>query len=361
MTELEKHRITEVKTMRVRSRYPRTITRNSRIGVHGDGPNSQIRVITTDGGASGWGISWTPDEKTPDVVGKLVSELFDPKIGVIAEEAVWLDFPLHDLAGVILDKPVYQMLGVKGDTAVPCYDGAIYMDDLIPEYAPRGIKAIIENCRNDYSMGYRAFKLKIGRGHKWMEFEEGLKRDIEVTRAVRENFSDCQILVDANDGYDCDGFLRYFDAVADCEIFWIEEPFRENRDDLSRLRELLEKQSPKTLVADGESGPDVEFLLELSREKLVDVLLMDIAGYGFTAWRHLMPRVIETGVCTSPHTWGDPLKTHYTTQIAAGLGNVVTVEGIPGTTEHVDRSLYTLEEGFLHVPDELGFGMRLIY
>ena len=188
-----------------------------------------------------------------------------------------------------------------------------------------------------------------------------MKRDIEVTRAVRENFSDCQILVDANDGYDCDGFLRYFDAVADCEIFWIEEPFRENRDDLSRLRELLEKQSPKTLVADGESGPDVEFLLELSREKLVDVLLMDIAGYGFTAWRHLMPRVIETGVCTSPHTWGDPLKTHYTTQIAAGLGNVVTVEGIPGTTEHVDRSLYTLEEGFLHVPDELGFGMRLIY
>jgi len=360
MTALKKHRITEVKTMRVRSRYPRTIAKNARIGMHGDGPNSQIRVITTDGGASGWGISWTPSENTPDVVGKLVSELFDPKVGVIAEEAVWLDFPLHDLAGVILNQPVYQMLGAKGETAVPCYDGAIYMDDLIPEDAPRGIEAILENCRNDYVMGYRAFKLKIGRGYQWMEFEEGLKRDVEVTRTVRENFPDCQILVDANDGYDCDGFLRYFDAVADCRIFWIEEPFREDCDDLARLRELLEKRSPETLVADGESRPDVEFLFELAHQKLLDVLLMDIAGFGFTAWRRLMPKVIEAGVYASPHTWGGPLKTHYAAQIAAGLGHVVTVEGIPGTTEQVDRSLYKLEEGLLHVPEEPGFGMKLM-
>lgn len=43
-------------------------------------------------------------------------------------------------------------------------------------------------------MGYRSFKLKIGRGGKWMPFEEGLKRDIEVTRMVREFFPKAKFL-----------------------------------------------------------------------------------------------------------------------------------------------------------------------
>src|SRR5207244_9661773 len=161
-----------------------------------------------------------------------------------------------------------------------CYDGAIYMDDVDPEAAPRGLPAVMANCAQDYALGYRAFKLKIGRGNRWMEPEAGLRRDIEVTRAVRERYPESPILVDANDGYTCDGFLRYLDAVADCRLFWVEEPFRETCDDLRRLRAFLDARSPETLIADGESGFDVPFLLELARERLVDVLLMDIASLG---------------------------------------------------------------------------------
>ena len=70
-----------------------------------------------------------------------------------------------------------------------------------------------------------------------MEPSEGKERDIRVTLAVRERFPDCRILVDANDGYTCDDFLRYVTAVADCDLFWIEEPFRENRAELLRLKQ----------------------------------------------------------------------------------------------------------------------------
>jgi L-alanine-DL-glutamate epimerase-like enolase superfamily enzyme len=209
-------------------------------------------------------------------------------------------------------------------------------------------------------MGYRAFKLKIGRGNRWMEPEAGLRRDIEVTRAVRERYPESPILVDANDGYTCDGFLRYLEAVADCRLYWIEEPFRENREDLRRLREFVDARCPETLLADGESAPDIPFLLDLARERLLDVLLMDIAGLGFTRWRELMPALIEIGVKASPHTWGQPVKTNYTAQLTAGLGNVVTVEGVPGETIGVDRSAYRLAEGMLRVPETApGFGMRL--
>jgi L-alanine-DL-glutamate epimerase-like enolase superfamily enzyme len=363
---LDDHRIAAVRTRRVRSRYPRTVGKNARLGSHGDGPNSQVRELVTDMGAVGWGISWTPEEKTPDLVGRRVSELIDPATGVLLDEAMPFDFPLHDLAGAILGRPVHRILaespaGAREDpTAFLCYDGAIYMDDLDPEEAPRGLPAVLANCRQDHELGYRAFKLKIGRGNRWVEPEAGLRRDIEVTRAVREAYPEAQILVDGNDGYTLEGFLRYLDAVSDCRLFWVEEPFRENREDLRRLRDFLGERSPGTLIADGESGVDVGLMLELAREGLVDVLLMDIAGLGFTRWRQLMPAVQETGARISPHTWGEPLKTHYAAQLGAGVGRCVCVEGIPAVIEGVDRSAYRFTDGLLHVPGQApGFGLGL--
>jgi len=287
--------------------------------------------------------------------------VFDPQVGVTAPAAMSLDFALHDLAGRVLNQPVYHMLGSHGETAVPCYDGAIYMDDLLPEGHPRGPDAILDHCHHDYALGYRAFKLKIGRGYRWMEAEEGLRRDIEVTREVRSHFPDCGILVDANDGYTYDGFLRYLDAVADCGLSWVEEPFREDRQDLIRLREFLAKRSPQTLVADGESRYDIELLLRLGREGLVDVLIMDIVALGFTGWRRWMPEFIAANVRTSPHTWGDPLKVRYAAQLAAGLGNVLTVEGIPAEApDRVDWGSYDLREGVLRVPAGPGYAMDLL-
>lgn len=356
---LEQHRIRRIRTAQVQSHYPRIVGRNARRGVHGAGSTARVCVISTDQGAVGWGISRTGDGEVPDLIGRCVAGLFDPDVGVVAPEAMALDFALHDLAGVILDQPVHQMLGSSGRTTIPCYDGAIYMDDLLPEDDPQGVEAVLNECRHDHALGYRAFKLKIGRGYRWMGAEEGLRRDIEVTRRIRKCFPDCAILVDANDGYTCEQFLCYLEAVADCELFWIEEPFPENRQDLSRLRELLVKCSPHTLIADGESRPDMELLLSLSREGLLDVLLMDIAGLGFTAWRHWMPWVVEAGACASPHTWGDPLKTRYAAQLGAGLGNVPIVEGVPAATDDVDWESYRLEAGLLHVPDRAGFGMEL--
>lgn len=372
---LDEHRIVEVRTLSVRCRYPRRISRNSKLLNHGEGPTTQVRLLRTDRGASGWGISWTKPEDTPDFVGRTVGSLFDPDRGVTAPEALPLDFPLHDLSGVILNQPVHRMLGGKGPRDVPCYDGAIYMDDVEPEEAPRGLGVVLDNCRHDYGLGYRAFKLKIGRGFKWMPPEEGLQRDIDLTRAVRELYPDCDILVDANDGYTCDGLLRYMDGVADCGLFWIEEPFQENREDLRRLREFLTRRSPRTLVVDGEArigqgqpgGPyggfapeHIDLLLGLAREKLLDALIMDIASVGFTNWRRLMPAVVATGVKAAPHTWGEPLKTLYTAQLAAGLGNVVTVEGIPARPLDHDWGVYELREGLLRMPDAPGFGVKLL-
>ncbi|HEX3814517.1 MAG TPA: enolase C-terminal domain-like protein, partial [Mycobacteriales bacterium] len=116
----------------------------------------------------------------------------------------------------------------------------------------------------------------------------------------------------------------------------------------------------RPLIADGEYEPNEAHVLRLAREKLLDVALMDVLDYGVTAWRRVMPALAATGAQGSPHAWGLPLKTLYAAHIAVGLGNVDTVEGVPGSTLGVDNQGYTLENGNIHLSDRPGYGLDLL-
>ena len=98
-------------------------------------------------------------------------------------------------------------------------------------------------------------------------------------------------------------------------------------------------------------------LLPIARRGDLDVLLMDVMSFGVTRWRQTMPAVREAGVVASPHAWGRPVKTLYAAQLAAGLGSVEVVEGVPGMTAGVDTSAYEFTDGRLTVPDRPGFGL----
>lgn len=358
-TALAGHRIIAVESTRVRSRYPRTIGRNARLGAHGDGPDVLAITVRTDAGASGWGLYEGPEPDLTTCIGRPLEELFDPAAGVIAPDALPLDIALHDLAGRLLGLPVHTMLGGHGVSPVDCYSGAIYFDDLDPEESPRGIDGVLASCAADWDAGYRAFKLKIGRGNLWMPRDDGFARDLEVIRSVRAAYPDARLMVDMNDGYSPEQTVRFLDAIQDCELYWIEEPFAEHPEGLRAVREHLIRTGSKVLVADGEFDPDVDRVLDLARAGLLDVLLMDVLSFGFTAWRRIMPRVREIDVLASPHAWGHPLKTLYAAQLAAGLGNVPVVEAVPGFTEGVDATGYSLRDGALTLPSDPGFGLHL--
>jgi D-galactarolactone cycloisomerase len=385
---LEDHRLTSIETSKLVSRYPRTIGPNARWGSHRSGSEDNVVIIGTDSGASGWGLvparAWAEqaldaagidglpigtlsDLLEPDVegvqrlIGRRVGDLFQPDVGVIDDAALGLDLALHDLAGRLLEMPVHQLLGGHGARSVDCYDGAIYFDDLYPPDESRGVEDVLQNCADDHALGYRDFKLKIGRGTRWMDPAAGQRRDIEVTRAVREAHPRARILVDANNGYSCAGFLTYMQQVGDCDVFWVEEPFEEAREDLTALRSHLDRAGLNTLIADGEGSESEDgWLLELASSGLIDVIQFDVVQYGLTAWRRVMPKLAQLGVRASPHTWGCPISTLYAAQLAAGLGNVIMVEGVPGSSDGVDTSGYVLADGAIGVPDDPGFGIPLV-
>ncbi|SEL61008.1 L-alanine-DL-glutamate epimerase [Parapedobacter koreensis] len=362
--ELAYHTIRSVTFEDVRLQYPRFVGKNARLDVHGFGPRLTICKIATDKGASGWASLRSSRGEAqrivPELVGKKLSDVFQVSVGITDERYLPFDIALHDLAGVALNKPVYALLGREEPFTTKYYSGMIYFDDLEPAHAPGGIDKVLANCRYDYEYGYRQFKLKIGRGNRWMSQQDGLARDIEVTKAVAAAFPDCDILVDGNNGFTVNEFTAYLKGIGDTPLFWIEEPFHETVEDYRKLRDWMQHAGVSSLLADGEADPDPALLDELMEQKLMDVHLTDIEGLGFTNWRKLMPKLVQYNVQASPHAWGSLLKSYYTAHLAGGLGNTVTIEGVTSTSDDVDLSGYTIKDGRLVPPNAPGFGMALL-
>jgi L-alanine-DL-glutamate epimerase-like enolase superfamily enzyme len=361
---LAQHRLASLEVRTVDMKWPRQVGKNARLDIHGRGMRETICRISTDQGASGWGQFLAGRERAEPLLarfkGAAIGEMFDPAVGITNAEARPLDLALHDLAGIILGVPVYEMLGHQGPQATVCYSGMIYFDDLEPKENPAGIDKVLDNCRRDIEYGYRQFKVKIGRGNRWMEKEAGLRRDIDVTKEIAAAFPEIDILVDGNDGFDCDTFIRYLKGIGNVPLFWIEEPFRETRDDYAKLRAWLKANGRgKTLLADGEADPKHAFVMELLRDGLLDVNLHDVGGFGFTAWRALLPKLKQMGVTSSPHAWGTRLKTNYTAHLATGFGNVVTIEGVTCASDDMSFGDYRFEDGKLVTSTAPGFGMTL--
>jgi len=362
---LASHSVARIEHRRTQNRWPRLVSRNARLGVHGWGSDDQILFIHTDQGATGWGYAPGADPEraehlTSQFQGNSLAALFDPAVGRDAGVPKQMDLALHDLAGVILGLPVYELIGGSEPVPTPLYSGMIYFDDIEPLENPPGIEQVLFNAGADHAFGYRQMKIKVGRGNMWMPHDEGLERDIEVTLALAEAYPDVRFLADANDGFSVADTKAFLDGIGDVDLIFMEEPFRENVEGFAEIRSHMQATGRATLIADGEANPVPEELDLLIDNGLLDVHLTDLYGLGFTEWRQLMPSLEERGVRASPHCWGSRLKTVYTTHLAAGLGNVLTVEGVTAFSKDIDFRDYDPDaDGMITPPRKPGFGLAL--
>ena len=366
LKELALHTITDVCFKEFRARYPRLHGKNAVKTDHGFGGSVKVAQLFTDQGATGWAAlcrSFAEAKDTlPRLLGRRVSEVIDPASGILDEALIPFDLALHDLAGVILNIPVAKMLNPQATPWVRVYDGAIYMNDIIPEDKPQGIAAVLADCAQDWALGHRMFKVKIGRGYRWMSHDEGMRRDVEIIRQIHHQHPGAALMVDANNGFSVDDALTFMKRIEGVPLYWFEEPFQEAAENDRILHDYLDIERPGTLIADGESDPDIPQLMNLASHRLVDVLQPDVCGLGFTAWRRLMPQLARRGYRASPHAWGDVVKTNYCAHLAAAYPHhIPCIEAVLGTSEGVDDSDYRLSESMLKLPERPGFGMDLIW
>lgn len=356
---LSEARIISAESFGLPLRRPKYIGKNSQRDDHGDTVTERVIRLRTNTGPTGIGTFPRDANALPAMVGHTLGEYFTPGHG-FASPLGGQTMVLWDLAGRVLGRPVWELLGGEGPERVPAYDGTIYLTDLMPEYSGNWRERFREEIGIGRSWGHTAFKVKIGRGNKWMEAEEGYRRDLEVLRIVRDSAGpDAVIGADANNSYGVERAHRFIADTVDLRLAFVEELFPETVDDCLALKALLRQHGLPTLVADGETLPSIDPLVPLMEAEALDILQADMNYHGIESiYREARIGVLH-GVRVGPHNWGSLLGFYQQAQVGRGIPNFYRIEHDLLATGVLATESYRIEDGLCTVTDAPGFGLAI--
>jgi L-alanine-DL-glutamate epimerase-like enolase superfamily enzyme len=268
--------------------------------------------------------------------------------------------PLWDLAGQALGKPVHELLGGKGPRQVPVYDGSIYFADLMPEPADRWQDRFRQEIDMGLARGHRAFKIKIGRGAKWMPAEEGFERDKAVLKIIRAHAGpDVLLGVDANNGYDLAGTRRLLADLPGLNLAFLEEMFPEDVAQCLDLKAFLAEHHLAALIADGETQGSLEALKPFMDARAVDICQLDMNRFGFEGILAEAALARPLGLRVGPHNWGSLVGYYMILQVGRAITNLYRAENDPLDTDVLLADGYAIQDGWARVPDGPGTGLRI--
>lgn len=227
-----------------------------------------------------------------------------------------LEVALWDLIGKLSGRPLWQLLGGRS-ARVPLYASC---------GERKGARERAESALRLKSEGYPALKIRF--------HAADLNEDLAVVRAVRDAVGrDMRILVDANQGWqmpwdtaaswDFKTALWMADALAELDVYWLEEPLhRHNYDGLAELR-----RRARLRIAGGEGNRDFsEQRLYLARG-CFDVYQADVVwATGILRAAQFAREVQAAGHIFSPHTWGDGLVVLANMHVSAAVSSAPFVE-----------------------------------
>lgn len=350
-------RIVRIEKSIIRGTRPRSIGHNARIPTHGSRiVDSVVRLEAANGA---WGIGWSNIDRpaAEALLGTSIGELFRLPEGTLPGGRA-VDLPLWDLVARLMHLPLYRLLGARGRRQVELYDASIYIDDL--ELSDEEAVALFrEEVESGQECGYRNFKVKVGRGARWMEPEAGLQRDALVIRSVRQACEPgAKVMIDANMGNTLNSAKALLDLCADIGIYWFEEPFAEDHPLNQALKEYIVENDWDTLVADGEFAPPPYFF-DLVENGLIDVVQHDFRYSGLTWWRATAARLEAWDVLCAPHTWGSYIERYHHAHFAASIPNYALLEAAPAQMPGYIEDGWSVLDGKLIVPDTPGAGIAI--
>lgn len=366
-------RITRVLAFDLRSQRNKIAGKNARLDVHGDSAvDPMLRIYTNAEGVEGLGVCRASKENIADLLGRNPNELFDAKARRIRGPLGTQTMALWDLVARMRDKPVCELIGaapaaMKPATTAPAgvpkvrvYDGSIYFADLLPQYTHAWEDRFKREIDMGLELGHRAFKIKIGRGAKWMARDEGDARDVAVVRLIRQHAGkDVLLGVDANNGYDLDGAKRFLDEVGDVNLAFTEEMFPETVEHCLALKEFFRLRKSSTLLADGETQGELDVFKPFIAAKAIDVLQADMNHFGVDGILTEADMARPAGIRIAPHNWGSLLGFYHQLQVGAAIDNFYCAERDPLSSDVLVADGFAIKDGYATLPPTSGFGLRI--
>lgn len=354
-------KITRAVAFSVENRRNRVVGCNSHLGVHGDRTTDRMLRLYTNAGIEGIGSLGSLKEKdAAGLLGQSPFGRFQSGAGRMAglgsgAGALW------DLLGKLKGEPVWKLLGAKGAERVAVYDGSIYFQDLMPEHQGRWRDRFKEELDMGLARGHRVFKIKIGRGYKWMERAAGDQRDLEVVNLIRKHLGpDCRIAVDANNGYDLAGAKRFFEQAGAERILWAEEMFTENVEQCLAFKEFFKSHQWKVELADGETQGRLDEYKPYIESKAWDVVQGDMTRLGIDGILDEAAMCAPQGIAVAPHGWGSFTGFYVASQMGRALANFSYNEQDPLSNRVVIPDAgYVIKDGAISVPETPGLGLSI--
>lgn len=208
------------------------------------------------------------------------STLFYGRKGVVLNAISGVDLALYDLLGKIRQEPVYALLG--GPVR---YELTMYATGARPDIAKQ--------------LGFIGGKMPLHHGPA--EGEEGLRKNLEMIRDMREKVGDdFWLMLDCWMSLDLDYATRLAEGAAEYNLKWIEEAL--SPDDYWGYAKLKKRVPPRMLITTGEHEATrwgFKLLLDMD---CADILQPDVGWCGgITELTKISAMADANGALVVPH------------------------------------------------------------
>jgi L-alanine-DL-glutamate epimerase-like enolase superfamily enzyme len=322
-----------------------------------------ITMVDTDEGITGYGITYfgriesgmetvkliaervlapVITGQDPYFVRKMRNEMFVATeyfgtVGVANFAIAAIDCALWDILGKKAGLPVAKLIGGRRE-AIPAYA-------MVGWYYEGGAKEFIRHCADAVEEGFRALKIKVGKGP--------LKEDVERIRLIHREFGDdFRVMVDANCIFDEVEAAFRGKAYDDEGVYWFEEPLQPYlRDAHARLAAKI-----RTPIAIGENYYTRHQFHDVIKAGCVSIVQPDgrRAG-GPTEWLDIGAISEAAGLKLASHG-GGPVAVN----ILCALENAIYIEsGSLKKEDSMNKVSLVMKNGEILIPEAPGIGIDL--
>jgi len=271
-----------------------------------------------------------------------------------------IDLALWDLLGKSLNAPVYRLIGGKSNPKVRLYNTCFpYKYDFNRE--PEKIMRELIDTR-----GIRAIKIWPFDGaaqrnaHQYIT-QQDIDQALEPVRKLRDTFgSEIEIAIEFHANWNLTSAIRIAHALEPYRPMWLEDMLLPGNPD--QYRELaLATPLPLTIGERMAGKMQFEQLLAARAARFV---MFDVTWCGGLTEARKIANVADAyQLPVAPHTAGGPLLFYASTHLTAALSNVWIQESCQRFYERdwpamLENPLVP-SEGFIQVPEEPGFGMKI--
>ncbi|MEM7126684.1 MAG: mandelate racemase/muconate lactonizing enzyme family protein [Chloroflexota bacterium] len=332
--------------------------------------------ISTDEGVSGWGTAAFHGAKvTAQVVEALASKIlgrnpFDTEqiwqdlfrtgyrigsTGVHLAAMGGIDIALHDIKGIALNTPVYNLLGGKIRDAVPVYSS------LMERHLPP--QEDVDKVLKRLEQGYSWVKLHTATGWGLGLGKDGTIETVQALRSACGDYDTLKILIDVNQAYTVDQALRIGRALSELDVSHFEEPIAPwDLDGYNQLQAALDVP-----LAAGEQEYNLWQFRELITRANLDILQPNITSCGgFTQGMKIAALAETFNKPLTCHNTDPMLMTVAHLHLWAACSGCVYPQEYFGEDEHplrdqtpVLKTPLIVEQGHLSVPVGPGLGVEV--